>query len=131
MSERNISCSITNQDNYRIVDITLDCLATGTDLNAVLYHINEIVKKAGIVNWLEKQWIKIYQEPVIIIQTLDEEKLIEDIDELDILLNKLLDRLDRRNKTPNNWESVLIHGILRTPLLIPWLKYPTKNIKTS
>lgn len=113
LGNRNISCTITPQDSYRIVNITIDCIATGTDLNAIQFHIEEVVKKAGIVNWLEKQWIKIYQEPTTIIQTLDEYTIISDITELDQLLNKFLNRLEKRHKTPNNWESVLIHGILR------------------
>lgn len=114
LTNRNISCTIIPRDpSFRIVDISIDCIATGTDLNAIQFHIEEVVKKAGIVNWLEKQWIKIYQEPVTVIQTLDEDTIIRNISELDMLLDKFLQRVEKRHKTPNNWESILIHGITR------------------
>lgn len=113
LGNRNISCTIIPEDDYRIVLITIDCIATGTDFNAIQFHIEEVVKKAGIINWLEKQWIKIYQEPTTVIQTLDEDRIINDTTELTQLLEKFLKRLDKRHGTPNNWESVLIHGILK------------------
>ncbi len=115
MSNRNISCTIIPINGYRIVNITINCIATGSNLNAIKFHIKEVVEKAGIVNWLEKQWIKIYQEPTIVIQTLDENTILNNIIELDQLLSKFLNRLDKRHQTPNNWESVLIYGILQDP----------------
>lgn len=113
LGNRNISCIITPINGYRISQVSVVCIATGTNLNAIHFHIEEVVKKSGIEKWLNKQWIKIYQEPESVIFTLEEDKLVNNVNELDILLNKLLRKLEKRHKTPNNWNSVLIHGILQ------------------
>jgi len=113
LQKRNIHCHIRPEDGYKIVNIRLECINHGIEFNAVKFHLQEVVIKAGIINWLEKQWVKIYQEPVRIIQTLDEDKLIDNMKELDILLEKLLNRLDKRHQSKNNWESILIYGILK------------------
>lgn len=110
---RNLSCSITPINGYRIVDITLDCIAYGAELNAIQYHIEEVIKKNGIKESLEDEWIKIYQKPRTIINTLPKNDTIVDMNELNYILDDFLEILDERYGTPNNWDSILIHGILR------------------
>lgn len=120
LSQRNVSCRILTNDNYRLITIDIICIApNGPNFNAIKYHINKVVKRAGIVKWLEKQWPKIRHEPSCILQTLD--GTLNNLAELRALLEKLLYRLDTRHGTPNNWDSIFVHGILNSPGVIDWL----------
>lgn len=113
LGNRNMSCIITPIGGYRITNVTIDCIATGTNLDAIRFHIEEVVKISGIENWLNRQWIKIYQKPRTIINTLPKNNTLENMNQLNDILEDFLEILDERHGTPNNWNSVLIHGILQ------------------
>ncbi|CAN7393263.1 hypothetical protein LJR098_003350 [Rhizobium sp. LjRoot98] len=84
----------------------------------VEFHLNAIVKKTGILNWMGDQWTKLLRHPPSIIGTFNfipatEQSLVD-------ALNVQLGYRDRAHSSPNNWESMFVHGLL-DPVVTAWL----------
>jgi hypothetical protein len=121
MLDRQISCLITSTDNFRLVDITVFPIDEHhAEINSIKFHIEKIILPSGIVNWIGTKWDNIRMCPHNILHTLPRD-LLNDQNQLITCLEDLLDRQDQAHGTPNNWQSILVHGILNSPGVVPWL----------
>jgi hypothetical protein len=123
LNSRLLSCHIQPDASFRLADISVKCAVLNTDplFRSANFHMESIVLKAGIVRSLEQEWIKLRRDPRNVILILPEEDELQNLDELIQLTTQHLHRLDRRNGSLNNWESVFIQGVLANNVLMGWI----------
>jgi len=118
---RQISCCFTSQDDFRIVDVSIEVIdPEHPEYNSIQFHIKKIVIPSGIINWLVGEWVKLRRKPANIIQTIPL-RLLKDQNALKECLLEALTRYDEGYGTPNNWHSIFVHGILNSPDVLDWL----------
>ncbi len=116
---RLISCHFSGELEAPTIKVTgLDVANVSIDMTE--YHLNEVVRKTNIENWLEDTWEQLRLYPSSIIVNIDDDQLIT-IDELIIKLNKLLGKHDRQHGTPNNWYSIFFHGLIHNVEVLEWI----------
>jgi len=121
MADRQLSCLITSTDNFRVVDIQISYVNRAEpQLDSIKFHVEKVIKPSGVIKWLENEWLKIRKRPSNQIQTIPLNSF-NSIDELRGYLHDSLTRHDASKGTPNNWNSILIHGIMNSPGVVEWL----------
>ncbi|WP_415405671.1 hypothetical protein ACLHDG_07850 [Sulfurovum sp. CS9] len=124
LNNRLITCTIVGQPNYFTPSISLNNYigaAVGNCSNgAINFHIDELIKKTNILNFLDKKWAKLVHDPSSIIMTFPD-TVINTIPECRNYIQNSLNRWDRQLGTPNNWMSILFSGILNNAAAIDWI----------
>jgi hypothetical protein len=121
LKERLLSCNISPDANFRLADIELKYMCEyHPQFESIKYHVEEVVLKRGLLKWLDERWVKLRANPSVLIQTIPI-KIIDSIDELSDYLIDSIGRFDKATGTPNNWNSIFVHGVLTSPSLIEWL----------
>lgn len=118
LDERIFTAKFTGIGATAIADVVIVVDAAHGQYAAIEYHLDMIIKKTGVLNWLRKQWVKFIRAPKKIVGTLNfipttEQSVIDAINE------HLADR-DWEHDSPNNWESMFAHGLL-DPAVTNWL----------
>lgn len=94
----------------------------------VQLHINSVVRKTNIVNYISNRWVKLCRNPYRLLQ----------IPKRNLRLNNLVSELkirlryeDNYHDTPNNWESFLWAGILKSTSATKFLKFRADAISSG
>ena len=131
LQTRQVSIVFTSHDNFRVVNISVDAINSTEPLyESIKFHIDKIVKPSGIVNWLENKWSKLRISPSNVVHTLPF-RVLRDENELEMFLIDALGRYDRSCGTPNNWDSIFLHGIINSPGVLTWLFNRHNDIVTG
>lgn len=119
LENRLMSCHIWGDFQSPNFDI-IALAAPNVHPDMVEFHLNEIVRKSNIINWLKDTWDGMRAVPSDVIENMEDDETVTSA-QLIVKLNKLLGKYDRRYKTKNNWSSVFIHGILQNQNAIDWI----------
>ncbi|MCM2456520.1 hypothetical protein HGO37_14105 [Rhizobium sp. CG4] len=85
---------------------------------AIAFHLDNIVKPTGVLNWMRKRWVKFVRAPRKIVGSLD--FIPANDQELFAAIRDHRDGRDYAQGSPNNWESMFAEGLL-DPTVIAWL----------
>jgi hypothetical protein len=119
--DRLLSCTIDPDADFRLADIEIRYLCEDSpDYESIKYHVEKVVLRSGLVGWLGSQWSQLRRSPPDLIQTIPYAH-IDSVESMLSYLNDSLGRHDSRAGTPNNWNSIFIHGIVNTPNFIEQL----------
>ena len=118
MSERLLAARI--EDLGPIPRISLRTLLDSghTDYASVAFHIDQLIKRTLIVDYLGAAWIKLVQRPKSL--TTDFRRDPPDRGTLVDILEAELDRTDDHHESLNNWDFIFLAGLLDNPV-IDWL----------
>tara|TARA_Y100000296_G_C5169558_1_gene256531 strand:- start:209 stop:1063 length:855 start_codon:yes stop_codon:yes gene_type:complete len=122
LQERLLSCSITSRNNFRWVDVKLVILNPQHPLNdAIKFHVDKIVRPAGIEKRLQRNIIsKLMIKPSKVIRGLFEVGQLS-ADEVRRLIERDLRWYDQNKESPNNWDSIFLHGVLNSQGVVDWI----------
>lgn len=122
LQERLLSCSITTTNGFRWVDLSLVYLQTQHPLHeAVKYHVTHVVKPAGIEKRLQRNLMtKLRAKPSSVIRGLYEKNILTE-EEVREVIAKDLRWYDENKETPNNWNSIFLHGLLNSEGVVAWV----------
>jgi len=121
LQKRQLSCSIIPRVNFPNADIKISYVnLTDPLIESLKFHTEKVVLPSGLIGWLDSQWASLVQYPLGIIHTLPH-KAINDDNELRGYLTDALKRYDDSYETPNNWESIFVHGLLGSGGVLAWL----------
>jgi hypothetical protein len=87
---------------------------------AIRFHLKNVVLPSGLIRWLDSQWESLTEYPAGIIHTFPR-GFINSPNELLGYLNDALQRYDHGYGTPNNWDSIFIHGLIQSAGIQSWL----------
>lgn len=119
---RLLSCNISPQPDFPMVDIDIAYVDPGHPLaESIKFHAHSIVLPSGIIEWLSGQWASAVDSPAAVLQTLPHSK-VGSSRRMRLALEDALVRHDTRLGTPNNWESIFVHGLLASPAAMEWLR---------
>lgn len=80
--------------------------------NGILdFHIENVLKRSTLLDWLDRKLANTLRKPRLIISNIPKNNLITDL-ELLSYIEELLEINDNEFETPNNWYSILFHGLL-------------------
>jgi hypothetical protein len=121
MSERLLSSVITTAPDFRWLKAEIDYInPQHADIGSIRYHTRSIIVKAGIDLWFRGQLNRLKQKPMNIIKSLPRRRRIQ-LDEVDGFMEDCLEGYDEQCDTPNNWNSILIHGLKRAVHTHQWI----------
>ncbi|MBE8233180.1 MAG: hypothetical protein HAW67_05535 [Endozoicomonadaceae bacterium] len=119
LQNRLISCRLTG--NLEAPDFSISALmVVGVSNDMTEFHLDEIVRKTNIVNWLKETWEELRLFPSAILVNIDHDEVISKA----ILIQqitKLLGKYDTQHRTPNNWYSIFMHGVLNDVTVLEWI----------
>lgn len=99
----------------------INCYPAGAiNHDAVRYHIDEIVSRTNIKEWMITMWADLMRTPRSILDTLPNSEAVTEVILRDCINNKMLAK-EEEFETPNNWGSVFFHGLLNSPGASFWL----------
>lgn len=120
--ERQLSCLIQSTDNFEL--ITLDIIYLNQahpQIDAIKFHVENIVKRAGLEKYLRRtKWTKLSELPSLAINNLFKKGNLTPQDVRN-LIAKELEWHDESTGTPNNWDSIFLHGLLNSPDVVDWI----------
>lgn len=110
MDERLFAAKFSGMDATAIVELQILVAVTHPDRTAIEFHLDNVIKRTGVLNWLGKQWVKFVRAPRKIVGSLNfipgnEQELIAAICDH-------RDARDYAQGSPNNWESMFAQGLL-------------------
>lgn len=123
LAQRLIGCSISPKHRFRVINVELINLMDQANCNyhAVSFHIKNVVFRSGIIKYIKQCWETIYIQPANFILDLDESTHIPDVNDFRLRLEGYMRKLDRKFASQNNWESVLMYGILNNNETLEWV----------
>ncbi|MEO6965592.1 MAG: HNH endonuclease [Acidobacteriaceae bacterium] len=116
LNQRLAIVKLTPPYSTPILEIVPHPSLTNATLTTVKWHLENVVRKTSICATLGERWANMAREPMIILEGLQYGATTQDA------LTRKLSSLDSSYGTPNNWESMLIAGILNEPLAIQYLE---------
>ncbi|MCG8006847.1 MAG: HNH endonuclease [Candidatus Thiodiazotropha lotti] len=121
LRQRQLSCSIVPAPAFPKAKLKVSYVNNGHVLiNSLRFHVSKVVIPSGIMKWLDTQWGTLTELPAAVIQTLPHEEIASEQKLVDYLKDSL-NRYDISSGTPNNWNSIFIHGLLESPGVVPWI----------
>lgn len=117
LTQRLLSCRFIQSPAFPQVELKLVQLEND---RFVTCHIENVVKKSGIEDWLSGTWSSLAESPSRVIHTMPREE-IPDENELCRCLNEALSRYDDDLGSCNNWQSVFIHGLIHSEGAMAWI----------
>ncbi len=119
LNQRLMTSLFEGDFDYPTVKIEI-CRDVTNQRQAIEFHIEGIVKQNNIICWLETRWASLRRRPKAVISTLPKTRSITCAD-ANQAVKEFLDDKDEEYKTPNNWLSVFLHGLINSPNAIDWL----------
>lgn len=122
LKDRLLSCEISPDSTFPMADIRIKYLdPSHLQADSIKFHTEKIVLRAGLIGWLIGQWSSAVDCPGATIQTLPH-SMISSTGEMRLALEDALARYDKNLGTPNNWQSIFVHGLLASPTALEWLR---------
>lgn len=122
LSQRLLSCDISPDREFPLVKIEIVYVEPCHPLaESIKFHTESVVLRSGILAWLSGQWASAVDCPAAVIQTMPHSKIVTE-DQMREVLQDALDRHEQRLGTPNNWESIFIHGLLSSFAAMEWIR---------
>lgn len=122
LQDRLISCEILPAPGFPLVDIKPRYVDPTHQLaDSIEFHVEKIVLRSGLLVWLSSQWDSARIRPINKIHTLPR-KVVGSSNAMRLCLEDALTRYDQNYASPNNWESIFIHGLLGSPDAMEWLR---------
>tara|TARA_R110002167_G_scaffold253161_3_gene459483 strand:+ start:273 stop:1142 length:870 start_codon:yes stop_codon:yes gene_type:complete len=119
LHHRLISCSITG--NLEEPRIRIEVLRIqNVPFITVDFHVKTVLERSTIISWLSAKWCNINRKPSSVIHGIPKTSFINSA-KLKGILDTLLENKDDEHQTPNNWYSILFHGILSDQNLLNWI----------
>ncbi|CAI0729487.1 hypothetical protein [Serratia quinivorans] len=109
LSKRLISAKFNSLSVSPTIDIKVLLPASHVLYPSVVYHLDEVVRKNGIIGYLSEQWESFYLHPESVIRGLTPR--LTELTGYFGLLRKELHLLDKKHKGKNNWNSVFVSGL--------------------
>ena len=124
LAQRLVSTSILSSPehgfNRPLISLKGTLQSDDDNFSALEFHIKSILHKTNIIDHLNCSWINLIETPKDYIWIPTGLSPIS-VANLGSLLQGLLGRYDRKFGTPNNWDSILISGLVETPEAIDFL----------
>lgn len=121
LNDRIITTDITYCQNFKWLKArVISVNPNHPDVDAIIFHINNIIIKNGIENWLNGQLTKLKESPSSVIPHLPRRKATT-IEGLLESIQDCIQSYDDLTETPNNWNSILLDGLLRANGIHEWL----------
>jgi 5-methylcytosine-specific restriction endonuclease McrA len=119
---RQLSCLITTTNNFRWINLELRFLQPEhPQFESIKFHVKKVVKPAGIEKYLQRtKWSKMTLKPSNAIRALFKRGILT-VDQVAECIAEDLDWYDEQTGTPNNWDSVFLHGLLNSPGVANWI----------
>ena len=119
---RQISCLITSTNDFRFIKLELVYLQpTHPNFPSIKFHVEKVVKPAGIEKYLQRtKWSKMAIKPSNAIRSLFKKGLLT-INQVTEFIEEDLEWYDEQSGTPNNWDSIFLHGLLNSPGVVDWI----------
>lgn len=119
---RQLSCSITSTNNFRWIKIEITyLLPTHPQISSIKFHVENVVKPAGIEKYLQRtNWSKMSLKPSNVIRGLFEKGALNS-NQVIQCIQKDLRWHDESSGTPNNWDSIFLDGVLKSPGVVDWI----------
>lgn len=118
LDERLYAAKFSGMDATVIVDLEILVAPTHPDRPAIEYHLVNVIKRTGVLNWLGRQWVKFVRAPRKIVGSLN--FIPANQAELTAAICEHRDARDYAQDSLNNWESMFAQGLL-DPAVIAWL----------
>lgn len=119
LRDRLLSCEVRRNGSIFSLKVTYVDLQHA-EIASIKYHTKNVVLKSGIEGWLRKQLSKVKERPSNVIQTLPRRRVLS-VDQVREYIEDCLDRNDDLTGTPNNWLSILCHGVLNSAGIVEWI----------
>lgn len=121
LNERILTTTFEYAANFNWVKAKVDYVNVNhPDIASIKYHTVNIVLKNDIDIWLRGQMNKLKEFPANVIKPLPRRKAINQA-ELIEALEDCLESYDEQCGTPNNWSSILLHGLLTSAEIHDWI----------
>ncbi|HDI3207138.1 TPA: hypothetical protein PMB08_002611 [Vibrio cholerae] len=121
LSERLLTTRFSHDQDFKWIKAELDYVVTShPDIASIKYHVKHIVLKNGIDLWLRAQMNRLKEFPANVIKGLPRKRAV-DVARLNVVLDELLESYDGQCGSLNNWNSILIHGLLNAAFLHTWI----------
>lgn len=121
LMERLLSCEISPVNNYSTFSLKIKYVDPNhPDIASIKYHTRHVVIKSGVEQWLKGQLSKLNERPSNVIKTLPRKNVLPE-DRVREAIEDCLERTDELTGTPNNWLSILCHGLLNSPGISSWV----------
>lgn len=121
LSVRNLTATFTHSSDFSWVEAKVDYVDRNhAQFSSIQYHVRNVVIKAGIEQWFRGRLNILKERPYSVIKTLPKRRIIQ-LADLGVFLDECLEDLDIEFGTPNNWNSVLMHGLVNSPQLHDWI----------
>jgi hypothetical protein len=121
LRDRILTTEITHSQNFKWIKAKVVCAAPAhPEVESINFHINNVVNKNCFDNWQRGQLTKLIEFPANVIQRLPRRRVVS-MHELIESLQDCVDNYDELRGTPNNWDSMLMHGLLNTTSTHQWL----------
>jgi hypothetical protein len=121
LSERQLTTIITNKADFGWLKATISYVnEQHGQIASIKFHATNVVIKAGIEDWFRGRLNMLKERPYTIIRALPKREKIQLID-LPAILEECLEDHDIEFGAPNNWHSILLHGLLNAPHIHNWL----------
>jgi 5-methylcytosine-specific restriction endonuclease McrA len=119
---RQLSCTITSNNNFRWINVVIIYLQpTHPDIQSIKFHVEKIVMRSGIEKYITRTlWNKLTNKPGLAIRSLYEKNNLTEA-EVTQNIEQDLRWFDERTGTPNNWDSIFLHGILHSPGVVSFI----------
>lgn len=118
MDERLYAAKFSGMGKTALVELEILVADTHPDRTAIEFHLDNVIKRTGALNWLGTQWVKFIRAPRKIVGSLN--FIPANDQELIAAICDHQDSRDYAQGSPNNWESMFAQGLL-DPAVITWL----------
>lgn len=116
--ERLVTVRFTELGPVPIPSLRLLLDADDPHLGSVRFHIENVMARTGVLQFMTKTWAKLIRRPGQLTTDLNENPASRD--DLEKILQKELKRLDEFHESKNNWLSMFVFGLL-DPDVLDWL----------
>lgn len=121
ISDRILTTEITYNPDFKWIKAKVVCAVPNhAEVESINFHIENVINKNGFDNWQRGKLSKLTERPSAVIQKIPLRRHITE-QELIVFMDDSIDDYDFECGTPNNWNSMLIHGLRQSPNLHDWL----------
>lgn len=121
LNERLLTTTFNYPDDFRWIKAKLDYVNINhPEIASIKYHTVNIVLKNDIDTWLRGQVSKLKEFPANVIKTIPRRRAINQEQLIDALQD-CLESYDEQCGSPNNWNSILMHGLLNSAGIHGWI----------